>query len=58
MAVLLFTLTEAVQVRAQLLGLRVPYQFLVMAPYAVTVIALALFVKRTRAPSSLGVNIQ
>jgi simple sugar transport system permease protein len=56
-AVLLFTLTEAVQVRAQLLGIKIPYQFLVMAPYVVTIIALAAFVRRTRAPGSLGVNL-
>jgi ABC-type uncharacterized transport system permease subunit len=55
-AVLLFTLTEAVQVRAQLLGVNIPYQFLVMAPYVVTVVALALLVKRSRAPAALGTN--
>ncbi len=55
-AVLLFTLTEAVQVRAQVLGIRVPYQFLVMAPYLVTIIALALFVGRSRPPRGLGYN--
>lgn len=53
-AVLLFTLVEAIQVRAQVLGVTLPYQLLVMAPYLVTVIALALFVRRTRAPAALG----
>jgi simple sugar transport system permease protein len=55
-AVMLFTFTEAIQVRAQLLGISVPYQFLVMAPYAVTIIAIA-FMKRGRAPASLGVAL-
>lgn len=54
-AVLLFTLTEALQVRAQLLGINVPYQFLVMAPYAITVAAIA-FARGGRAPASLGVR--
>jgi ABC-type uncharacterized transport system permease subunit len=55
-AVLLFTLVEAIQVRAQALGIRLPYQFLVMAPYLVTILALALFVGRARPPRALGIN--
>lgn len=55
-AVLLFTFVEAIQARAQVLGIRVPYQFLVMAPYVVTVLALVLFVRRGRPPKALGVN--
>jgi ABC-type uncharacterized transport system permease subunit len=55
-AVLLFTLTEAIQVRAQVMGIRLPYQFLVMAPYLVTVIALAFFAGRSRPPRALGTN--
>ena len=55
-AVLIFTLTEAIQVRAQVMGIRLPYQFLVMAPYVVTVLALALFMSRSRAPRALGTN--
>ena len=53
-AVLLFTLVEAIQVRAQVIGITLPYQFLVMAPYLVTIVALALFVRRTRPPAALG----
>jgi general nucleoside transport system permease protein len=56
LAVLLFTLVEAIQVRAQALGIRLPYQFLVMAPYVVTVLALAMFVGRSRPPRALGTN--
>jgi ABC-type uncharacterized transport system permease subunit len=55
-AILLFTTIESLQVRAQILGINVPYQFLVMAPYLVTIVALALFMKRMKAPRGLGVN--
>jgi general nucleoside transport system permease protein len=56
LAVLLFTFVEAIQVRAQAFGIRLPYQFLVMAPYVVTILALALFVGRSRPPRALGNN--
>jgi general nucleoside transport system permease protein len=55
-AVLLFTLVEAIQVRAQALGIHLPYQFLVMAPYLVTILALTLFVGRSRPPRALGIS--
>jgi simple sugar transport system permease protein len=55
-AVLLFTLVQAIQVNAQVEGIKLPYQLLVMAPYLVTVVALALFVGRSRAPRALGSN--
>jgi general nucleoside transport system permease protein len=55
-AVLLFTLAEAIEVRAQALGIHLPYQFLIMAPYVVTILALALFVGRSRPPRALGIN--
>jgi len=56
-AVMLFTFTEAVQIRAQVLGIHLPYQFLVMLPYLVTILALALFVRRGRPPKYLGINV-
>jgi ABC-type uncharacterized transport system permease subunit len=56
-AVLLFTVAEAVQIRAQVFGIHLPYQFLVMSPYLVTTIALAIFVGRVRPPRYLGVNL-
>jgi general nucleoside transport system permease protein len=55
-AVLLFTLVEAIQVRAQALGIQLPYQFLIMAPYLVTILALAIFAGRSRPPRALGSN--
>jgi len=56
-AILLFTIIEALQVRAQILGINLPYQFLVMAPYLATILALALFMKSMKAPRGLGINI-
>jgi general nucleoside transport system permease protein len=56
-AILLFTTIEALQVRAQILGINLPYQFLVMAPYLATIMALALFMKSMKAPRGLGINI-
>lgn len=55
-AIILFTLIESLQIRAQILGISLPYQVLVMTPYLVTILALALFAKRMRAPRELGTN--
>ncbi len=55
-AVLLFAAADAFQIRAQVLGFGAPYQFLVMLPYLVTLIALAVFQRRMRPPSALGIN--
>lgn len=55
-AVLLFSIADAFQIRAQTLGINVPYQLLIALPYVVTVLALALLVSRMRAPSALAVH--
>lgn len=55
-AVLLFAVADAFQVRAQALDIDVPYQFLVMLPYAVTIIGLVVMIGRARAPQALGTN--
>lgn len=57
-AVLLFSVVDAFQIRAQTLGFPVPYQLLVALPYLVTIIALAGLVTRMRPPSALGVNYE
>lgn len=57
-AVVLFSIADAFQIRAQTLGINVPYQLFVALPYVVTVLALALLVSRMRAPSALAVNYQ
>jgi simple sugar transport system permease protein len=54
-ATLLFGTADALQLRLQGLGVQVPYQFLLMLPYLLTIIALVGVVKRTNAPSALAV---
>ena len=44
---------DAAQIRIQTLS-NFPYQFLQMFPYVVTVIALAIMVKRSRVPKTWG----
>lgn len=55
-AVLLFSVADAFQIRAQTLGIPVPYQLLVALPYIVTILALVLFVSKMRPPAALGIN--
>jgi simple sugar transport system permease protein len=57
-AVLLFGVADAFQIRAQTLGIPVPYQLLVALPYLVTIIALAGLVTKMRPPAALGVNYE
>jgi general nucleoside transport system permease protein len=57
-AVLLFSIADALQIRAQTLGIPLPYQLLVALPYLVTIIALAGFVARMRPPKALGINYE
>jgi simple sugar transport system permease protein len=57
-AVMLFSLVDAFQIRAQALGLPVPYQLLVALPYVVTLLALALFVSKMRPPAALAINFE
>lgn len=54
-ATLLFGVADALQLRLQALGVNVPYQFLLMLPYVLTIVALVGVVKRTNAPGSLAV---
>ena len=54
-ATLLFGIADALQLRLQGLGVNVPYQFLLMLPYLLTILALVGVVKRTNAPSALAV---
>lgn len=53
-ATLLFGIADALQLRLQALGVNVPYQFLLMLPYLLTIIALVGVVKRTNAPAALA----
>ena len=53
-ACMLFGAADALQLRFQTLGAPIPYQFFVMAPYLLTIAALAGLVGRTAAPKTIG----
>jgi simple sugar transport system permease protein len=53
-AALGFGLATAAQFHFQALGLRVPYQAFLALPYVLTLIVLASFAGRRRAPAALG----
>jgi simple sugar transport system permease protein len=55
-AVGVFALADAFQARASGLGIDVPYQFLVMLPYLVTLLAVAGLMRGARAPAFLSIN--
>lgn len=48
MACLLFAATEALQLRIQALGINIPYQFLIMLPYIVALLALVGLSSKTK----------
>ena len=54
LACLFFGLTDAAQVRLQSLNPDIPYQFFVMAPYALAVLFLIFFAGRAGLPRALG----
>jgi simple sugar transport system permease protein len=53
-AALLFGFADALQLRAQILDIKIPFQFMLMLPYLLTIVVLALFVRRTSDPAGLG----
>ena len=53
-AAMLFGGAEALQLRAQLLPIGVPLQFLIMLPYVLTIVVLAGLAGRSGAPRGLG----
>ncbi|HEY7496055.1 MAG TPA: ABC transporter permease [Candidatus Tectomicrobia bacterium] len=52
---LLFGFVDALQIKLQIAGVKVPYQFLSMLPYIVTMIVLAGLIGRTVPPAAVGV---
>jgi simple sugar transport system permease protein len=54
LAALLFGAATALQFLFQALGLAIPYQFFLMLPYILTLLALAGAVGRVRAPADLA----
>lgn len=57
-AALLFGLATALQFHVQALGLPIPYQFPLMLPYMLTLLVLAGYAGRTKAPAALGVPLE
>ena len=55
LAALIFGLAQALQIRVQVQGSAIPFQFLVMAPYILTMLVLAGFGGRARPPAADGV---
>jgi simple sugar transport system permease protein len=45
---------DALQLWVQVLGLKIPYEFAVMAPYVFTILALVLAARRIWEPAALG----
>lgn len=58
-AALLFGLATAVQTQVQFYNiLAIPHQFTGLLPYIITIVVLAVFVKRNRPPAALGVSYE
>ncbi len=53
-AALIFGLAQALQIKVQVSGSQIPFQFLVMAPYVLTMLVLAGFVGRATPPAADG----
>ena len=51
---LVFGAADAAQLRLQAMGSGIPYQFLQMLPYLITLIALTIMVKHSRVPKTWG----
>ncbi|ADK79279.1 ABC transporter permease [Sediminispirochaeta smaragdinae] len=56
LACLVFGAADAAQLRMQTIGSAIPYQFLQMLPYLITIAALAGLVGRTRPPKTWGAS--
>lgn len=54
LACILFGAADAAQLRMQASGSAIPYQFLQMLPYIITVVALTIAVKHSRVPKTWG----
>lgn len=52
---LVFGFADALQIKLQIVGVEVPYQFLGMTPYVVTMVVLAGVIGRATPPAALGV---
>jgi len=50
----LFSMIDALQLRLQVLNIGIPYEYAVMAPYIITILALIFVTGKARGPSALG----
>ncbi len=57
-AALFFGMADAAQIRLQSLNPDIPFQFFVMFPYVLAVVALVFMAKSSRMPAALGVPFQ
>lgn len=55
-AALMFGAADALQLRTQILNIGIPFQFMLMLPYILTIIVLVVFVRRIDNPAALGVH--
>lgn len=55
LACLLFGATEALQLRIQAFNINIPYQFLVILPYAIALLAMVGLAGKSTPPSALGI---
>lgn len=53
-ACLIFSLSQTFEIISQKFGFNIPTEIYFMIPYVLTIVALALFVRRSNAPHSLG----
>lgn len=51
---LLFSVVNALQIWVQVRGIAIPYEFAVMMPYVLTIVALAFAVRRAQQPAALS----
>lgn len=56
LAALMFGAADALQLRTQILNIGIPFQFMVMLPYILTMVVLVAFVRRIDNPAALGVH--
>ncbi|MDR1318624.1 MAG: ABC transporter permease [Treponema sp.] len=57
-ASLLFGTTDALQLRLQAVGVNVPYQFMLMLPYLLTILVMIITSRRSHFPAALGLNYE
>jgi general nucleoside transport system permease protein len=55
-ASLMFGAADALQLRTQILSIGIPFQFMLMLPYLLTMVVLVAFVRRIDNPAALGVH--